>query len=404
MAKNEFDLVVVGGGAAGFFSAINVAIKNPTLRIVILEQSKEVLNKVRISGGGRCNVTNSIWDPKELSKNYPRGEKELMGPFHRFGCGDTMAWFEERKVSIKTEDDGRSFPITDDSETIAACLISEAKKYGIKIFTNQKVKSISLKNNDFIVTSTEHIYSSSNLVLSTGSSPFFWNELEKEGYEIIKPVPSLFTFNIKDPRLNGLMGLSSPSVGVIIKDSKLTSQGPCLVTHWGLSGPAILKLSAWGARDLHDKNYKFKIIVDWVPNVSVEDIYEIKSNAGSKTLLANSVGNLPSRLYKGLLSLSGINETTRWADINKVQIENIIAALKSSEFSVNGKSTFKEEFVTAGGVDLKQINFKNFESKIHKGLYMAGEILNIDAVTGGFNFQAAWTGGWLIGQGIEELT
>jgi predicted Rossmann fold flavoprotein len=400
----EYDVVIIGGGAVGFFSAINTAINYPSLRIVILEQSKEVLNKVRISGGGRCNVTNSLWDARDLSKNYPRGEKELLGPFNRFGCGDTMAWFGDRGVDVKIEEDGRAFPSTDDSETIASCLIDEVKRLKIKVLTNHKVKSLVLADNNYKVITDHTTIVSSRLVLATGSSPFFWNLLSEHGYEIVKPVPSLFTFNVKDSRIDGLMGLSSPKVGVTIDNTKLNSTGPCLITHWGLSGPAILKLSAWGARTLHDLQYRFEIKVDWLPDIDGDAILEHKLNAGSKTVLAHSIGQLPSRLYKSLLNQLPINEQTRWADLNKKTLEDIIAALKTCKFKVNGKSTFKEEFVTAGGVDLKQINFKTFESKLHKGLFMAGEVIDIDAITGGFNFQAAWTGGWIIGQACGAMS
>jgi hypothetical protein len=313
-----------------------------------------------------------------------------------------MTWYEERGVKIKTEEDGRSFPTTDDSETIAACLIDEAKKYKITILTNNKVKKLDLADENFLIHTEGYCFQCSKLVITAGSSTYFWNELSTHGYSIIPPVPSLFTFHIQDPRIKDLMGLSSPNVHITSKDIRFTSSGPCLVTHWGLSGPAILKLSAWGARDLANCKYEFKIVIDWIPQISHQDILQIKQLAGSKTILANTIGSIPSRLYKGLLSTLPINEQTRWADINKQLTEDIISALKECEFQVKGKSTFKDEFVTAGGVDLKQINFKNFESKLHKGLYMAGEILDIDAITGGFNFQAAWTAGWIIGQSMGK--
>ncbi len=401
--KTNWDVIIVGGGAAGFFSAINIKNRRPDLEVLILEQSKDVLNKVRISGGGRCNVTNSIWEPRELAKNYPRGEKALLGPFNKFGCGDTMSWFDERKVSLKIEDDGRVFPVSDSSETIAKCLIDEANKYGIVLKNNAKVKSIKCMDNDFTVTFNESEIHSQYLVLATGSSPFFWDQLRQNGYKIVKPVPSLFTFNIKDTRIDGLMGLSSSYVKTKIVNTKLTSDGPLLITHWGLSGPATLKLSAWGARELFDLNYRFKIEVDWLPSMNEDDFKDLKLQIGAKSILANPIGNLPSRLWKGLLSQINFSEQTRWADINKEKLIQMMNALKQCTFEVNGKSTFKDEFVTAGGVDLDQINFKTFESKLHKGLFMAGEVLDIDAITGGFNFQAAWTGGYLIGEGIANF-
>jgi predicted Rossmann fold flavoprotein len=393
------DVVVVGGGAAGFFSAIIAKEQNPSIDIVILEQSKEVLNKVRISGGGRCNVTNSIWDARELAANYPRGEKELIGPFNKFGCGDTMAWYEAHGVPLKIEDDGRTFPASDSSVSIIDCLMGEVKKHGIKVKTFCKAQQILVADSEYIVHTNEHIYHAKKLVLGPGSSKSFWQMLEKMGYQIVKPVPSLFTFNIKDTRLVDLMGLSVPNAHITINDLGEESSGPLLITHWGLSGPGILKLSAWAARALADREYKFTIEIDWAPTLSVEDIRDLRK-LGAKTVMANPQDNIPSRLWKSLLKNTSIEEHTRWADVNNEKCDQIIQAIKKCKFAVNGKSTFKEEFVTAGGVDLKQINFTTFESKLHPGLYMAGEVINIDAITGGFNFQAAWTGGFLIGKAI----
>jgi predicted Rossmann fold flavoprotein len=402
--KYDYDIIVIGGGAAGFFSAIIACEHKPGLRVALLEQSKEVLNKVRISGGGRCNVTNSIWDAKELSMNYPRGQRELVGPFNKFGCGDTMAWYESKGVVIKIEEDGRAFPESDDSASIVDCLQNAARKHSIKIFTQKKVNKLvpNYTENGFEIHTSSEKISCRYLVICSGSSPSMWQHLESIGYKIVKPVPSLFTFNIKDARIKDLMGLSVPNAYLKIPTLKEEAGGPLLLTHWGLSGPGVLRLSAWAARSLADLGYNFDLVVDWCPELSEEDIKALKTNIGAKAILANAQANIPSRLWKGLLSLCTINEQTKWADINKDTTDQIIKALKQCTFKVNGKSTFKEEFVTAGGVELTHINFTTFESKLHPGLYMAGEVLNIDAITGGFNFQAAWTGGYLIGKNIGE--
>jgi hypothetical protein len=391
-------LIVIGGGAAGFFCAINAARQNPNLDISILEQSKDVLSKVKVSGGGRCNATHACWEPKELVKNYPRGHKELLGPFHQFACGDTFAWFEERGVNLKIEDDGRCFPDTDSSQTIIDCFINEATKYKIKILTHHKVKSITPPQGDedkWHIGVNETTMHCDLLMLASGSSNFMWNILKDLGHSIIPPVPSLFTFNIKDPFLHQLAGISMPAATVNINATKYSNQGPLLITHWGMSGPAVLKLSAEGAIWMHEQNYKFDISIDWISNVYEDDIRDLKMNEAKKSVLSNNFFEIPSRLWKYLMSKCNIDEKTRWGDLNKSQLESIVNALKNDNYQVNGKSTFKEEFVTAGGVDLKEINFKTFASKVHPTLYMAGEVLNIDAVTGGFNFQAAWTGGFL---------
>lgn len=396
----NIDVIIIGGGAVGFFSAINIKELNPDLSITIFEQSKDVLGKVRISGAGRCNVTNSIWEPKELIKNYPRGEKELLGPYNKFGCGDTMAWFEERGVPLKIEEDGRVFPASNTSESIINCFLSKARDLSITIKTQSKMKSFSILEEGFECIINDETYRSKYLILASGSTPSIWNDLKTKGYEIVEPVPSLFTFNIKDSRIQQLMGVSVTNAEVKISELNVSSSGPLLITHWGLSGPGILKLSAIAARDLAAIHYHFTINADWLPHISEEDFHNLKKTNGSKTVYATVLGQIPSRLWKSLLSITSITPETNWADLSKDEMEEVIDAFKSCHFLVKGKSTFKEEFVTAGGVDLKQINFKTFESKLHPNLFMAGEVLNIDAVTGGFNFQAAWTGGWLIAQEI----
>ena len=397
--NQNFNIIVVGGGAAGFFTAINIVEKNPKLKVSILERGAEVLQKVRISGGGRCNVTHACFEPNELVKFYPRGEKELRGPFHQFCSGDTIEWFERHGVELKIEDDGRMFPISNSSQTIIDCFLQATQKLGIKILTGQSVQSI-FENNGFwkVETQSEH-YLVEKLILATGSNPKIWELLQNFGHAIVSPVPSLFTFNIKDTRIKELPGVAA-NVSVKVKDTKLNSSGPLLITHWGMSGPAILKLSAWGARILHDKNYQFTIYVNWLNDVDTEDaekiLKELKQEQAKKAVSKKSPFEFPNRLWESLVLASGIESQTKWADVSKIQLQKLAHELTNASFQVNGKSTFKEEFVTAGGIDLKEINFKTMESKLHQNLYFAGEIVNIDAITGGFNFQNAWTSGFII--------
>ncbi len=388
-------VAVIGGGAAGFFYAINKAIFDPKAQIIIYEQSKNVLNKVRISGGGRCNVTHACFDPRELVQSYPRGSKELLGPFNSFACGDTIAWFDERGIELKIEEDGRMFPITDSSQTIIDCFISECERLNIKIKTQCKVKNLILKEDrKWQIDTTEGQEVFDQVFLGTGSSPFFWNILKNLGHHIVDPVPSLFTFNIKDKSINNLPGISVPNAIVTIPEFKLEADGPLLITHWGLSGPAILKLSAWGARTLEQCNYKFSICIDWIPLISDEEIEMHKNSLGGIFIKDKNPFKLPNRLWQNLISDTSF-QNKRWADLTKIELAELISMLKNRAYSVNGKSTFKAEFVTAGGVDLREVNFKDFSSKILPNLYLAGEVINIDAITGGFNFQAAWTGSYL---------
>ena len=401
------DILIIGGGAAGFFSAINIAEKNPDLKIIILERGKELLTKVKVSGGGRCNVTHAEFLPKELSQNYPRGEKELLGPFHTFMTGDTMEWFEKRGVELKIEEDGRMFPVTDSSQTIIDCFLSEAKRLNIAVLLNQSVKAIQKVENLFTIETNTDTFSAEKIVIATGSNPKIWQLLEGLGHTVVPPVPSLFTFNIKDSRIIDLPGLSTnASVKILDKNGKslLESSGPLLITHWGMSGPAILKLSAWGARLLEPLKYHFTIEVNWLNNLSEDEVLdslkELKNLQGKQTVLKYAQFDLPKRLWQSLLKAAGIPETLTWADATRENFQNIANQLTAGIFEVTGKSTFKEEFVTAGGVDLKEINFKTFESRVHKNLYFAGEVLNIYAITGGFNFQNAWTGGFMVSQAI----
>ena len=424
-----FDVLIVGGGASGFYAAINIAEANANLKIAILERGKEVLQKVKVSGGGRCNVTNAEPDPKELVKNYPRGEKELLGPLYTYNNQDTIQFFETRGVSLKTEEDGRVFPVSDSSQTIIDCLLNETARLGIKVFRQSSVSQIEKVSNDDhgsswkITTSSDH-YQCKKLLLATGSNPKIWRLIESLGHKIVPPVPSLFTFNIKDERILGIQGVSAnakvdvltkptitPEFTLKTKSKKaeitlLTAEGPLLVTHWGLSGPVILKLSAWGAIVLNDLKYKFPISINWLPEHHQESVLsilmEIKGIEAKKTVLRTKAVEIPKRLWANLVKASGITQDEKWADVTKEKLHNLASQLTNGRFLVEGKSTFKEEFVTAGGIDLKEINFKTFESKIHKNLFFAGEVINVDAITGGFNFQNAWTGGYIAAQGITN--
>jgi predicted Rossmann fold flavoprotein len=402
-----YDIIIVGGGAAGFFTAINIVEKNPKLKVAILERGKTVLEKVRISGGGRCNVTHACFVPNDLAKFYPRGEKELRGPFHQFCTGDTIDWFEKHGVELKIEDDGRMFPTSDSSQTIIDCFLSATKKFGIQVLTGQSVQSIfkpEVSGEDFWKVETNHEqFLCQKLIMTTGSNPKIWDMLHQLGHTIVSPVPSLFTFNIKDSRIKDLMGLSA-FAKVKVKGSKLEASGPLLITHWGMSGPGILRLSAWGARELFDKNYQFTLQVNWLNEVTFEEamdsLKELKQLHAKKAVSKKSPFEFPNRLWESLVLASNIDSEIKWADVSKKQLTDLANQLTNGEFKVNGKSTFKEEFVTAGGIDLKEINFKTMESKLHENLFFAGEIVNIDAITGGFNFQNAWTSGFIVAQSV----
>ena len=398
-----YDCLIVGGGAAGFFTAINIVERNPKAKVAILERGAEVLGKVRISGGGRCNVTHACFEPNELVKFYPRGEKELRGPFHQFCSGDTIEWFERHGVALKIEDDGRMFPVSNSSQTIIDCFLKATQQLGIKVLTGQSVQSIFKKDNYWKIDTQNQNYQAEKLILATGSNPKIWEMLQEFGHAIIPPVPSLFTFNSKDPRIKELPGVSA-KVTVRVKDTKLEATGPLLITHWGMSGPAILKLSAWGARILHDKNYQFTLLVNWLNDLDTEEalvqLKTLKQEQAKKTVAKKSPFELTNRLWESLVLASGISTETKWADLSKTQLQHLAQQLTNGVFQINGKSTFKEEFVTAGGIDLKEINFKTMESKIHPNLYFAGEIVNIDAITGGFNFQNAWTSGFIVANAV----
>ena len=401
------DVIIIGGGAAGFFSAINIAILNPKLNILILERGKEGLQKVKISGGGRCNVTHGQFIPSELTINYPRGEKELLGPFHQFMTGDTMKWFEDRGIKLKIEQDGRVFPVSNNSQTIIDCFLSEVKRLNIKVLYNHSVKSISLKNNEWLINTDKQDFNSFKLLVATGSNPKIWNLMDQLNHTIVKPVPSLFSFDIKDNRIKSIPGVVVEDVDIKVVNSKLFSDGPLLITHKGMSAPSILKLSAFGALEFESLNYQFEISINFVKLSYLDCISElklVKNNMSKKMVVNTPYFGIPKRLWKELVVFSQIDNTTTWAELNKNQLNTLTTQLTSSIFKVNGKSTFKEEFVTAGGIDLKEINFKTFESKIHNNLFFAGEVLNIDAITGGYNFQNAWTGAYIASKAISGVS
>lgn len=394
---------IVGGGAAGFFSAITMAEKNCSLKIVILEKSQNTLSKVRISGGGRCNVTNAVTGVKEFADFYPRGSRELISVFSKFGNEDTIRWFKEKGVVLKAEQDGRIFPETNDSQTIINLFNKLVYRYGIEIVMGFDVSEVSLKEKIFVVKDRKgNTLSFDKLLVSGGGfstiDKYRW--IEKLGHTIVPPVPSLFTFNCKDVTLRDMQGISVRKASVKIKGTKLNSCGDLLITHWGFSGPAILKLSAFGARMLYDFNYKFTLEICWADSDVSEVIKITRNNNPLKQIIKYPLCSIPVRLWESFILYSGISPEKRYNELSKKDAETIKTILIKSEFNITGKSTFKEEFVTAGGVSLKEIDFRTMESKIIKNLFFAGEILDIDGVTGGFNFQSAWSTGYIAGHSI----
>ena len=401
----QYDVLVVGGGAAGFFAAINTAERNPGLSVAILERGTSVLNKVKVSGGGRCNVTHAEFIPNELASYYPRGQKELKGPFHSFMTGDTMAWFESRGVPLKIEDDGRVFPVSNSSQTIIDCFLKQSQKYDIKLKKNHAVRSIGQTGDSWAVETTKEVFYCKKLMIATGSNPKIWQMLQSLGHNISPAVPSLFTFDIDDLRLKDIPGVVAKDVAVEVMGTSLHSEGPLLITHSGLSAPSILKLSAFGAIELAQLNYKFEIKINFIQQDAASCLEVLMKNKLelSKKLVRNTpLFELPKRLWVKLVQASAIADELRWADLNKLQLQSLSKQLTKAVFQVHGKSTFKEEFVTAGGIDLKEINFKTYESKLFKNLFFAGEIINVDGVTGGFNFQNAWTGAYLAAQELSK--
>lgn len=405
-----FDFIVVGGGAAGFFAAINAARLAPGKKVVIIEKSSKVLAKVKVSGGGRCNVTHACFDNRELVNFYPRGGKELRGAFSRFNPTQTVEWFKELGVELKTEPDGRMFPVSNSSETILNCLLLEASKLGVSIIMQKEVLEINKTSLGFsILTNNQELILCSKIIIAAGGNAkdAGYNFIQQIGHKIIPPVPSLFTFNIPNNSIRELMGISVEQVVVTIQETSIQTKGPLLITHWGFSGPAILKASAWAARQLADCQYNFTVNVNWMAGNKeefiLEELKKSKQVYNAQLLVSVNPFKIVKRLWEFFVLKNGLDTAFRWADLSNKQLRKLAQLLTSDNYVVSGKTTFKEEFVTCGGIALEEIDFKFMESKKVKGLYFVGEILDIDGVTGGFNFQAAWTTGWLAAIGITQI-
>jgi len=400
-------VVVIGGGAAGFFAALAAKELNPTANVIILERSAKLLSKVRISGGGRCNVTHACFEPRLLVQNYPRGQKELLSPFHAFQPRDIIEWFKSRGVILKQEEDGRMFPVSDSSSTIIDCFLKEAKKLGVEIRTQTKLHSIKKVEKGFeLDIGTDKLFFAHHIILATGSSPIGWEISKSLGHTIQVPVPSLFTFNIPSFSMSGLSGISTDRVKVKIKDSKFEQVGALLITHWGFSGPAILKLSAFAARYLSERNYDFSVVIDWLPDFTEQELRD-KIEKARKEHPTKHFGNvqivsLPKNLWKKLYEKADLASHMLMNSISKKAITKLCEVLKKEQYKVHGKTTNKDEFVTCGGVTLSEVEFKTMESKLCKNLFFCGEVLDIDGITGGFNFQNAWTTGWIAGRSAAK--
>jgi predicted Rossmann fold flavoprotein len=403
------NLIVIGGGAAGFFCAVNAARSSPELEVILLEKTGKLLSKVKISGGGRCNVTHACFDIGLMAKKYPRGGNFVKKAFRQFFTTDTISWFEERGVTLKQESDGRMFPVTDSSQTIIECLLKEADTHHVMIRMNKEVKSVLREDEKFrlVLTGGEEL-SADHICIACGgypkSSMFSW--LTATGHSVEEPVPSLFTFNIPSHPITKLMGIAVEKVRVRIAAGKLEEEGPLLITHWGLSGPAILRSSAWGARDLKGKNWEFTALVNWLPDHNEQTLKEkfqlLRFEIATQKIKNKNPFGLPARLWEYFLVDAGIDMEKRWADLPAKDQNKLIRSLCNSEFSVKGKTTYKEEFVTAGGIRLNEVDANSMESKLIPGLFFAGEILDVDGITGGFNFQHAWTSGWIAAKSISE--
>jgi predicted Rossmann fold flavoprotein len=409
MSKKK--LVVIGGGAAGFFCAVNAAQMNPSLEVVIIEKTSKLLSKVKISGGGRCNVTHACYSIADMIKKYPRGASFLKKAFHDFFTTDTIAWFKKRHVELKTEPDGRMFPVSNTSQSIIDCLMNEVNRYDVGILMNRDAKQLTIDNGQWkIVFANEEVIHADYVCIASGGYPksaqFEW--LKNIGHTIEEPVPSLFTFNMPGNPVTELMGITAENVAVKINGTKLTQEGPLLITHWGMSGPAILKLSAQGARELANKNYEFTISVNWAPTYNEQTLKEkfqqVRFDIAATKIANRNPFGVPQRLWQYLMQQSGIHEDMRWADLPAKEQNKFIKNVCAQEFAVKGKTTFKEEFVTAGGISLNEIDHATMQSKIAPNLFFAGEVIDVDGVTGGFNFQNAWTTGYISAKAIAQLS
>ena len=401
-------LAVAGGGAAGFFAGINAARLYPNLRVIIFERGRAPLSKVRISGGGRCNVTHHCFDPEVFSKAYPRGHKELRWAFEQFQAEDTVQWFEKRGIDLKTESDGRMFPTTDDSATVINCLKKEASQYDVETHTKTRVEAVEPTDDHRYQLSIggQQSITADAVVIATGgsnrSSTYDW--LRDLGHSIVEPVPSLFTFNFRDKIFEDLAGISVKEASVSIVGTNYEHTGPVLITHWGLSGPAVLKTSAWAARYLYDQEYRFTINVNWLHPLNEQQVRkklnQLRKDNARKQVDKQNIFPIPNRLWKKFIEISEISEQLRWAELSNNQVHLLTQNLTNGKYDIQGKTTYKDEFVTSGGIPLQEVNMGTMESKQCPNLYFAGEVLNIDGITGGFNFQSAWTTGWIAAQNI----
>jgi predicted Rossmann fold flavoprotein len=409
-APNTYDLIVVGGGAAGFFGAICAAERKPGLKVLILEKSNKILSKVKVSGGGRCNVTHHCFDAIKLSQHYPRGEKPLRDIFKTFDVGRIVKWFESKDVALKTEDDGRMFPVTNQSQTIIDCFVNEAIRLKIKIEMGEGVTSVIKHQDQFtIYSATGKSFSGKKALIATGGSPQLhsYDWIASLGHRIVPPVPSLFTFNDSEKKFSDLMGVAVPGANVKIAGTKFLQDGPVLLTHWGLSGPAVIKLSAWAAEYLHQVQYQFTALVNWASRADEEQVRSVfseqRKKGGKQKVISNPLFSLPQRLWVRFCELAGIEDQKIWAELSQKHQNRLMEYVIRCPFQIKGKTTFKEEFVTCGGVDLKELDLSTMESRLTSGIYFAGEVLNVDGETGGFNFQSAWSTAYVAASAIVEL-